>query len=137
MANIEKEGIQNLYIIHCEGTDYYKIGVASYSEERLDSMQIGCPFKLILIAESPYYNKTLTQVKEKRLHQDLKSYHIRGEWYQLNPQILELILTQNKAVNSGAVIWNYVSWKGQWIISRLQSLSQEICQEEITTVSDK
>jgi hypothetical protein len=77
-----------LYIIQCEGTDCYKIGIAKNVTSRLKEMQTGCPYRLILINKW-YVDRML--LREQVLHRHLSTQKTRGEWFILTPDIIENI----------------------------------------------
>ena len=70
-----------LYIIRCNNSDFYKIGISEIPEERLQTLQIGCPYPLSLVYKK--YFKKPTKV-ERLFH---KKYHDKqkiGEWFRLS-----------------------------------------------------
>jgi hypothetical protein len=66
-----------LYVIQSEDSDYIKIGRTNNPKKRLSDLQSGNPNKLsylILLKGKGYL--------EKSIHEDLKSYRVRGEWFK-------------------------------------------------------
>ena len=75
------------YLVHCIGTNFYKIGISKISyEARLSTMQSGCPYELRLLttAHSTHYKEV-----EKILHRKFKQFRIRGEWFELSQEQME------------------------------------------------
>jgi len=70
-----------LYFICDEDSKYLKIGISKEPEERIKALQTGCPLKLILLLK--FYG---TQEIETKLHDELKEYRLRGEWYSLTDE---------------------------------------------------
>lgn len=70
-----------IYVIQATGTDYFKVGYTSDIDKRLQTLQIGCPHKLKIIAtlDAGEY----TETTEKFIHTLLRPYRVRGEWFQL------------------------------------------------------
>jgi hypothetical protein len=77
-----------IYIIHAAATDYYKVGISAKTaiHRRVDTLQIGCPFTLTMIAQADWPDHT-----ERRIHKLLKPHHVRGEWFAINPDLHSLI----------------------------------------------
>lgn len=70
-----------VYLVKVEETDLYKIGYTSQSpRERVVAMQTGCPHRLKLVGAWKG-----SEHDEKLIHEDLESAHVRGEWFELDP----------------------------------------------------
>ena len=83
-----------IYVVHCAGSTYYKIGV-TYSglEQRLKALQTGCPHTLTM---SMAFAVTNPEAEENMLHRLFKEYRVRGEWFDLDEQgFCDVILTLN------------------------------------------
>ncbi|CAH6419173.1 Hypothetical protein HVR_LOCUS369 [uncultured virus] len=67
--NTPIQGINNIYFIHCAGTQHYKIDSHVDPLEKIKELQIGCPFKLELIAccpgEKSVENDLIAKYKDK------------------------------------------------------------------------
>ena len=77
----------NIYFIQSEIGGPIKIGTAKDINQRLSTLQTGCPFKLMII-------NTINNVwhkKESELHKQFSKYRIHGEWF--SPEI------KNKIIN--------------------------------------
>jgi len=77
-----------LYIIRCNNSNFYKIGISEIPEERLQALQIGCPYPLSLIYKR--YFKEPTKV-EKLFHKKYHSQQKNGEWFELSESEIYLI----------------------------------------------
>lgn len=60
---------------------YIKIGKAKNIKNRLESLQIGNPRKLTLMAAIRCKTCKEALKIEKELHHRFRKHHIRGEWY--------------------------------------------------------
>lgn len=67
-------GINNIYLIHCDKTQHYKIGSHSDPLEKLKELQVGCPLKLELIACCPG-NKSV---------EESLTYKYKDNWFVLD-----------------------------------------------------
>lgn len=77
----------SVYIMHQKETSYYKIGIASDVEQRLD--QINCVgTEIILIREYVLLNRDDAYKMEQSLMFFLKPFRVKGEWFSLNRFIL-------------------------------------------------
>jgi len=71
-----------VYLVHCVGTDLYKIGRSKVDYyARLSSLQTGCPYELSMIhaVHCDAYGKL-----ERLLHHTFKDKRVRGEWFELS-----------------------------------------------------
>ena len=78
-----------VYFIHQDG-DFkrFKIGFTTNLSERLITLQIGNPDLLVVYKTI----KNATKRTEKQLHRLFAQYHIRGEWFAINPDMIEEVL---------------------------------------------
>ena len=79
-----------VYVIHCEGTTFYKIGISKKNyNDRLYNLQIGCPFELemIYVSHSDDHRRL-----EKELHKKFKDKCVRGEWFDLDEASLDTLI---------------------------------------------
>lgn len=83
-----------VYVIgpECE-TPPLKIGVSSYVDERLKTLQIGCPSKLVVLFSLAH--EMAFQI-EKRAHTILSRHRTDGEWFDVDLAIASLCI-QNAA----------------------------------------
>jgi hypothetical protein len=69
-----------VYFIQCGGPGGpIKIGRAFEPKRRIDNLQLGCPYKLRLIAKIWCGNEA--ERVEADLHARLKEHRMRGEWF--------------------------------------------------------
>lgn len=74
---------------------FIKIGYCSIStQRRLEELQTGCPFEIELLAWLPGGAET-----EQKYHRKFAHARFRGEWFHLDPELLDLI----DGINSGRV----------------------------------
>lgn len=71
-----------VYLIATESGSATKIGVAADPEKRLKDLQVGNPERLVLTFE--VWAEDVDQAKEleRRFHEQLSDYKIRGEWFK-------------------------------------------------------
>ena len=72
-----------VYCLECEG--FYKIGVTSRGlKTRISTIQTGNPFRVNIL----WVVRTNNMGRyERKIHQQLKDSHVRGEWYAI-PRVL-------------------------------------------------
>ena len=77
-----------LYAIQAQHTEFVKIGVTAGEtvKQRIQNMQTACPHKLVVLASAdwPHYI-------EHKIHRRLSKLHVRGEWFTLGPDALEVV----------------------------------------------
>lgn len=72
----------NLYVIHAEGTNYYKVGFTERPiGNRLSQLQVGCPQRLKVVR---WYEFSASVQSETATHKALEKYHVHGEWFELS-----------------------------------------------------
>ena len=79
-----------VYLVHCKGTTYYKIGISKLNYHlRLSGIQSGCPFELemIYVIHSNDHRNL-----EKELHDKFKDKRVRGEWFDLDEASLNTVM---------------------------------------------
>ena len=94
------DGAGYLYLIHCAGTTYYKIGItAAEPIVRLQGLQVGCPLKLELewAIQIPDVCR-----EEVGIHEALADVCVRGEWFNLTDGDVDCIKTSYLAVYEAA-----------------------------------
>ena len=89
----------NVYIIKCQNTNFYKIGVSDYIEDRLKNLQTANPTKLILI--SGFICKERFKL-EKIIHKEYEDKRKIGEWFEINdiPKLEKFIRNQAFILNN-------------------------------------
>ena len=81
-----------VYLIQSgEGKDApVKIGLAKSITKRMETLQIGNPSELFLLAAIPTNSRAHAYSLEKRLHKSFNSNRIRGEWFlNINMKMFE------------------------------------------------
>lgn len=79
-------GREVVYVIQCN--DYYKIGITLRPAHRFQSLQVSNPYKIYLVYSKPIIG---ARAVERKLHQSLRSTHVRGEWFKLDSEQLQLV----------------------------------------------
>lgn len=79
-----------VYVIffHTGSETLYKIGLAGHLDSRLKSHQCSNPFE-VRVAISYFVGSM--RIEERALHQMFEAKRVRGEWYRLEREDLELI----------------------------------------------
>jgi len=81
---------QALYVVHQEGTNLVKIGVAANVTKRLTQLQGGNPYPLSLVAT------VRGNISERRLHQTLAALRVRGEWFRAEDLMKKWLLAEHR-----------------------------------------
>lgn len=77
-----------LYLIRCGSSDFYKIGTSENPEERLQMLQVGCPYPLALIYKKQFNKATKI---ESFLHRKYRYKRTVGEWFEFSKDEIYLI----------------------------------------------
>lgn len=105
IKNLYQKGNGYVYLIHCKGTNYYKIGVSKLpTQNRLSNLQSGCPFELEMLHIQHCWNY---YVIEKQIHKILKEKNIRGEWFEIEPKDLTKIILLIDSAKSEQLMINF------------------------------
>ena len=86
---------QCVYIVSCNGK--HKIGFSNNPHERVESMQVGNPFEMELVAFSETKNASAL---EKKYHDMYSEYNTRGEWFDFPPRVLDDVIESIKKLSS-------------------------------------
>lgn len=75
-----------VYFLLSQATSFVKVGCSGNVSERIGQYETTNPEKLTLIAKLPIveYHKA-----EKVIHEFLRPFHVRGEWYEITPRHVE------------------------------------------------
>jgi len=86
-----KPKVGYVYLVKCEGTDFYKIGISkSTVKNRLSSLQSGCPFKLTLLHKVHCNHYSLL---ESELHKKYSKHRGIGEWFKLSDSLVLCVIS--------------------------------------------
>lgn len=80
-----------VYLMHDENTGYYKIGISNNPTYREGTLQSEKP-TINLLAYHKYPSRKFALAIESALHNIYKQNHIRGEWYKLPKEEVEIII---------------------------------------------
>jgi len=69
---------QKIYVVKCN--EFYKIGITSNVDNRLNSLRTGNPYKIELVFSVPMFH---AKEIEESLHKGLKDYKHFREWFRL------------------------------------------------------
>lgn len=77
-----------VYALRTADKRFVKVGVADNPDKRVSEIRVGCPLEVFLYAvrrvDDPFSF-------ERRLHQELESEHVRGEWFAWNSASADII----------------------------------------------
>ncbi len=91
-----------IYVIHCTDTTHYKIGMTHNSvESRLQALQTGNPKRLVI---AMMFWTPDAKGDERKVHEVCRGCRVRGEWYDLSPQMY-----CNVILNINPLMVDYVS----------------------------
>jgi hypothetical protein len=68
-----------VYVIQCEETSRFKIGITQNLGQRLKEIQTNCPTRLRLV----FCFQTVGQDVERCLHKHFEMYRMHGEWFSI------------------------------------------------------
>lgn len=71
-----------------------KIGCAKDLQRRLQGLQIGFPYPLIVVGYITAETQDAARKLERRLHRQFKDERFRGEWFRLTDGIVQVLRTE-------------------------------------------
>jgi len=82
-----------IYAIEAVGSGFVKFGVTAFSDtdERLNAMQTGCPFELVVRATAMWPDR-----EEFRIHRHLAAFRHRGEWFKICQETQQVIAVMDE-----------------------------------------
>ena len=83
------EPVDSRFIYLLRVHKFYKIGVATNVKERLESLQIGCPYKIYVIAA---WLSDDARNEERKIHELLTTYRCSGEWFMLPSTLVKKLV---------------------------------------------
>ena len=92
-ANTKRNPDGFLYFVKLKGHNIYKIGVSANLKRRLFDLDANSPFGIDLICS--FYFKNVYEMEEM-IHDNLKIYNLRKEWFSLDEDHLKIITDQVK-----------------------------------------
>jgi len=72
-----------VYLVKCEGSHYYKIGLSIDPLARLASLQTACPFRLLLLQTCGFPDYEPARQAERQAHNALAKHRVHNEWFEL------------------------------------------------------
>jgi hypothetical protein len=88
--------------------EYVKIGHTVNPEQRLKTLQTGCPLEINIEALLLVYSQDLAQLAETSIHKKLKLNRVKGEWFRLDSRLHRFIKCELKYLGFNGV--NYGEW---------------------------
>lgn len=80
-----------VYFIQSGKKGAIKIGHTRNIEKRIAELQIGNPYELFLLCTIEVDGLAKTRKLERYLHRRFSQQHIRGEWFQKNIKLKEVL----------------------------------------------
>lgn len=88
-----RPGACAVYLMQHDGNGPFKVGIGVNPAQRLQNLQIGNPY-LIEVRHCEWFPYELdAQEKERELHQILKAWNVRGEWFLSSPETVDALET--------------------------------------------
>ena len=81
-----------VYVIHCEDSDYYKIGVSRRPSYRLLELQPGCPYSLSIVYQLLCVSRKAAFKLENALHKLYWDKRHWNEWFLLGKEEVQHII---------------------------------------------
>lgn len=105
--------MEKIYVLRGKSTNFFKIGRTSQPVEwRLQQLQTGCPFEIEIYATFPTFWPAEI---EKFLHTYLAEFRASGEWFNVEPEIVDSVLSMSATTVEGngalAVLESTQGWK--------------------------
>lgn len=76
----------HIYFIRAGENGPIKIGFSTDPEQRLRTLQTAHTEKLVML-----HSQVGTKADEARLHNRFRNIHVKGEWFEADPSLLEFI----------------------------------------------
>lgn len=88
-----------VYVLKCH--KFYKIGIATDIKKRMSSLQIGNPYQITLVEKYKIPPEKCLYF-EQEIHRVLRGCrkHVRGEWFTLGDEVLDVIKNRFKLVEN-------------------------------------
>lgn len=89
-----------IYMMHPLGQPYCKIGYSNNPQKRLKNFQCNQPYPcaVVMQREGVWHD-------EFHLHYLLRDYHVRGEWFEYRPEVIDIFETASLGWMAGAKKW--------------------------------
>jgi len=80
-----------VYIIHAEGTNFYKIGVTKDLEKRLSAINNTSPYRCYILYKIEFKERKKAFELESKVHNKFDNKRLNGEWFELSSNELERV----------------------------------------------
>jgi len=106
--------MSKIYIIQCN--EYYKVGISKSPRSRLKQLQTSNPYELKL---KRTYKLPSPKTSEALIHMMLKEYHVRGEWFNTELDVINSVIESLSDLDSEGIKYaeKQMAKKGDSIIS--------------------
>lgn len=106
--------MEKIYVLRGKDTNFFKIGRTSQLvETRVQQLQTGCPFEIEVYVTFPTFWPAET---EKFLHAYLDEFRASGEWFNVEPEILDSALAMPISTVEGNGLLGIVEGIDGWKI---------------------
>ena len=96
-----------IYFIQDTNSKAVKIGHGNNPLKRLAACQTGTPFPLSMVGTLPG-----GAAEESLLHDQFEAFHLRGEWFKGEPELLDMIRRMVFANGTPATVWDECRKRG-------------------------
>jgi hypothetical protein len=86
LEKLSLESDKGKFVYILKSQEYYKIGITSNLERRVNSIQGGNPFEVEVVCA---YRVKDSRTLEKYLHEGLLAFRHKREWFKLEPDFVE------------------------------------------------
>ncbi|TXH46399.1 MAG: GIY-YIG nuclease family protein [Desulfurellales bacterium] len=109
------EVMEKIYILRGKETNFFKVGRTSQPVElRIQQLQTGCPFEIEVYATFPTF---WPAEMEKFLHSYLVEFRASGEWFAVEPEIIDSVLAMPTGTTEGNGVFSVVESVHGWHIA--------------------
>jgi hypothetical protein len=103
-----------VYLMEAVGGGWVKIGRSSNPFGRIEALQTGCPYPIVL--KVCFYCENASEV-EGRLHELCKAHRGHGEWFEIDSVTVRAMLSCLGNIAQGKAVWlREEAAKDQWLV---------------------
>lgn len=119
------------------GKAFFKFGVSSSPTSRIDSVQTGCPVRIVEILFLPGFSRRAAQNAEREIHSMLAAYRSSGEWFCFDLADLKHKADFNAALKYGckALVLYGKGSPMKWV-RRTRKEIEDLCEERQAKVRE-
>jgi hypothetical protein len=101
----DSENTMKIYLLQSGDTDCFKIGVSENIAFRIQDLQVGNPYQIKLVASAnmdrEVFNPHAAHITEQALHAIFRDVRLRGEWFKLLPDEVEMLRVSYRILEHG------------------------------------